>query len=573
MSEQLNNPSDPTAPKRIVIIGGYGVFGGRLAKALIAEKKFNVIVAGRDGDKARDFCINHGGRPAVLNASGRSIYGAIEELAPFAVIDAAGPFQVYERQKYGVARAAIECGAHYLDLSDDASFTKGITMLDEAARTAGVAVLSGVSSVPALSSAAVEELRDGLTDIHLIESAILPGNRAPRGVSVMRAILEQVGQDIPVQWDGAQKMVTGWSDRRTLTLTTKQGRPLKNRWASFIGAPDLALFPDHFNARTVLFRAGLELKFMHGGLSVLSRLVRIGLLPNLGFSTNALRVAAMGLIPFGSDRGGMITKVVGLTPEGSAEERRWTLIVKGGRGPEVPTIPVQIMIEKLINDGIAPGARPALGVFSLAEAEKALTRLNAQMSVERQILPMVFPAILGTEFYTAPPEIVDLHTAPVIRVWRGEARITRGDNFFARLAGAIAGFAPAGQNVPVTVEMRREEKKSVPSETWTRRFGGKTFRSYLRPGKRRGRTVLIERFGLLQFAIQLRLEDGRLKYPVVAGSCCSIPLPQWLLPISRTKEFVDDEGRACFDVVIDMPIGGRVASYKGWLKPAGDLAQ
>ena len=57
----------------------------------------------------------------------------------------------------------------------------------------GVTVLSGASSVLALSSAVVVALSKVMDEIDLIGSVILPGNRTPRGISVVHAILAQVG--------------------------------------------------------------------------------------------------------------------------------------------------------------------------------------------------------------------------------------------------------------------------------------------------------------------------------------------------------------------------------------------
>jgi len=150
---------------KVIVLGGYGVFGGRLARFLLADG-LRVIVAGRSMKNAQAFTDAHGG-----------------EVPGDVLVDAAGPFQGYA--DYAVSRLAVDCGCHALDLSDDAAFTTGISDLDAAAKAAGVAVLSGVSTVPALSSAAVEALRVGLDEITLIESAILPGNRAPRGRAVM----------------------------------------------------------------------------------------------------------------------------------------------------------------------------------------------------------------------------------------------------------------------------------------------------------------------------------------------------------------------------------------------------
>ncbi|MGL4320119.1 MAG: hypothetical protein ACRCS3_04585, partial [Paracoccaceae bacterium] len=261
---------------RVLVLGGYGVFGARLSAGLVADG-WDVIVAGRSGAAAQAHCAVHGGRPMVLDHGAAEFAASVGAIAPFAVVDAAGPFQAYGGGH--VVQAALDAGAHYLDLSDDAGFTAGIAGFDHAARARGLVVISGASTVPALSSAIAADLVAGLDDVHLIESTILPGNRAPRGLSVIRAILAQVGRPLALWREGVVE-VPAWGRAQRVSLILPD-RSLPPRPASVIGAPDLALFPAHFKARNVVFRAGLELGIMHHGLTALAWLVRGRVVRNL----------------------------------------------------------------------------------------------------------------------------------------------------------------------------------------------------------------------------------------------------------------------------------------------------
>jgi molybdopterin biosynthesis enzyme len=57
----------------------------------------------------------------------------------------------------------------------------GIGALHEAAVAARVVVVSGASSVPALSGAAADHLSSGLAEVDSIDIGISPGNRTERG--------------------------------------------------------------------------------------------------------------------------------------------------------------------------------------------------------------------------------------------------------------------------------------------------------------------------------------------------------------------------------------------------------
>jgi hypothetical protein len=74
--------------------------------------------------------------------------------------------------------AGVNRGAYYFDLCDNADFVRNQRIRR---REALVTPLSGMSSVPAVSSAAVTALCDG--NPLMIETAILPGNKAERGRS------------------------------------------------------------------------------------------------------------------------------------------------------------------------------------------------------------------------------------------------------------------------------------------------------------------------------------------------------------------------------------------------------
>ncbi len=192
---------------KVLILGGYGVFGGRLARLLLKDG-VEVIAAGRDLKKATAFTKAYGGTPLFVDLAKGLL--PIAAAAPDLVADAAGPFQSYGADPYRVARFCIAHKIHYLDFSDDAAFTAGIATLNQAAVEACRFVLSGVSSVPAISASAVSFLKEGLSEIQAIETALAPGNRAPRGRSVVGSILAQAANRSPLAgWNPGANIAVG----------------------------------------------------------------------------------------------------------------------------------------------------------------------------------------------------------------------------------------------------------------------------------------------------------------------------------------------------------------------------
>ncbi len=562
---------DKATRARVLIVGGYGVFGGRLSRRLARHSDIEIVIAGRSMASAQAHCAEHGGTPALIDTEG-DLAAAFRQWQPTVVVDAAGPYQLYGSKPYRVARAALAVDADYLDLADDAEFVAGIAALDGDAKRSGHVVLSGCSSVPAVSAAAVRALADGLVSIESIESTIMPGNRAPRGRSVVGAILAQVGQPIRVRRGGEAASVKGWAAVQRCWPNIVDVEPMRWRYVSPIGAPDLQLFPTHFGARTVRFRAGLELSVMHLGLAFVSWLVCSGILRSASSLTRPLLWMADQLKPFGSDRGAMTVDVIGRTVEGTGVRRRWTLLAGAGDGPEIPAAPAYLLALRLCRDSggkVPPGARACLNDLTLNDIDESLAPFAISTGVTTEPITTVFEAALAKDYVRLPEPVRDLHDVLDRRAFVGRSSVERGHGALSRFIGWCMAFPPAAADVPVRVDMQR----STTGETWQRRFGRARFRSHLSRRLEAPHGEIWERFGPLSFRINLEQNGNELHYPVDAVRLFGfLPLPRVLVPNSDTREYVNEEGNACFDVSISHPVAGFIVRYRGWLQSIEDDA-
>jgi hypothetical protein len=524
----------------VLILGGYGVFGERLARLLLRDGH-GVTIAGRDGGKARALATKLGCGFVQMDRT-----GDLHQLAGHnVVVDAAGPFHAYGEDPYRLARAAIAAGLHYADLADDAAFCAGISCLEPEAKAAGLCVLSGLSSVPALSSAAVRALT-GAERPRVIDIAILPGNRSPRGLSVMASILSQAGQPFPVWRAGRWQTATGWSDPRPYALPgglTRQG------WQ--IEVPDLALFPVHFRAETVQFRAGLELAVMRYGLAAFAALRRWVRIPINRPVLHAFKLAADLLSPFGSGRGGMsVTVITG------QERRQWRLLAEKGDGPFIPAIAIRALLRR---PALPAGAGPAVEAITLDEAEAAMADLHVKTDRSNAPAVPLFPRVLGPSFAALPAPVQATHLTLDMSVWQGRASVTRGKSPWSRLLCLLFGFPPEATDVPVEVIKTVTES----GETWHRRFGARRFRSRLTASEQ----GMTESFGPFTFVLGLRVEDEALHFPVRSGRIGPLPLPRFLLPAAIASEYAK-AGRFCFDVRLLAPLThSLLVHYRGFLEP------
>ena len=103
------------------------------------------------------------------------------------------PFQI---KRYEVAEACIAACVHYVDLADGRGFVTGIPALDASAKSAGVWVISGASTVPGLSSAVLEHYRSEFATIDSLRYGISPGQKAERGLATTQGILSYVGKPL-----------------------------------------------------------------------------------------------------------------------------------------------------------------------------------------------------------------------------------------------------------------------------------------------------------------------------------------------------------------------------------------
>jgi hypothetical protein len=526
---------------KVLVLGATGVFGMRLAR-LLARDGHQLTLAARTLPAVKAFADE-------LGATARQI-DRTSDLADLqghdVIIDAAGPFHAYGPNPYRLVKASLAAKAHYLDLADNAAFCAGITALDLDAQKAGKAAISGLSSVPAISSAAVRSLSGSERPLH-IDSAILPGNRSPRGLSVMASILSQAGRPFPHYAGGRWTTAIGWSDPQAYPLPgslTRQG------WR--IEVPDTRLFPAHFGAHTVDFRAGLELGLMRYGLAAFATLRRALPFPVTTPLVRAFRFAADLLAPFGTGTGGMSVSVT------TASHRHiWTLLAQDGDGPFVPAIAARALLRRA---SLPVGATPALEIVTLDELEAAMSDLAIRFERHSEPLDPIFPRILGPAFATLTDPIRATHLTAGSSRWQGRASVTRGTGAWSRLLATLFRFPPASEDTEVEVI-----KTATPKgETWTRSFGSRRFRSHLAATP----DGMTERFGPFTFRLGLSVKDGALHYPVAGGRFGPLPLPRWLLPGSEAREYVED-GRFHFDVRLLAPVTkGLMVHYRGHLTAA-----
>ncbi|MCC7248306.1 MAG: saccharopine dehydrogenase NADP-binding domain-containing protein [Lysobacter sp.] len=375
-----SSPAIASPRFRVLILGGYGLFGGRIVRALARDAGLHLIVAGRDRARAEAFVAsldapNASIETAALDTEAADFPTRLLALAPQVLIDTAGPFQARQARTqapddaagssvYRVARAALAAGAHAIDLADGRDYVRGIVALDVEAKAAGRWVVSGASSVPGLNAAVIEAHRERFAELDTVESTISPGNRTPRGWATTLAILSYSGKPYRMLRDGMWRTAHGWQSLRRLRVAG-----VGARWAVRCEVPDLDLLPVRYpSLRTVEFRAGLELWRMHFGLWLATWLVRAGLVRDLRRFGKPLFWLSERWQNVGSDAGFMHVRLGGRGDDGARQRLDWTLIARNGDGPQIPATAAVLLTRKLARGALpGAGATPCLDLFTLDE--------------------------------------------------------------------------------------------------------------------------------------------------------------------------------------------------------------
>jgi Saccharopine dehydrogenase NADP binding domain len=359
--------------RRVLVLGGYGAFGGHACKRL-ARAAIEVVVAGRSLARAQGFAASL----AEAGATTTPLFMDAAAVGPSelaharaaVVINASGP---YQRHDYRLARACIAAGAHYIDLADARAFVGGIAELDAVAKRAGVLVVSGASTLPALSCAVVDAYAPRLAALEKATIIVAPGNSFDPGLATTQSVFGALGRPYPALYRGSCVTRHGWQGLRRFSVPG-----LGRRWLGRCEVPDLDLLPRRYpGLGTVEVYAALEIAAFHLGLWGTSWLARAGLLRRPERLAGPLLRLKRALSGLGSDVGGLAVALEGKGADGTPRRIDWRLTARRGCGPYIPATPAVLIAKRLLAGRLAArGAMPCVGLMTLDDVLAELADLD-----------------------------------------------------------------------------------------------------------------------------------------------------------------------------------------------------
>ena len=303
---------------RVLIVGGYGVFGRLLSREILDRTTARVVVAGRRLEKAIRACdaLDAGDRAEPLELElGDPAALARAALGCAVVACTAGPFQGLPRS---LPAAALEAGAHWVDIGDGRDWILDLLKspaLEAKASDSGRLVIPGLSVTPALSGVLVRCCARLVPDLRRARITLFIGNRNAKGAAAIASFLTtSSGDPLPVDL------------------------PLGRRMAHRFDSADASILRDEMGIEAE-FRVAFE-------WDLIGRLLSAAPLRSRGLGSRGLaRTLSVLSLPFsrmGSDLGCLHAEAW----DASGRQARATLI---GRGQGLAIHPCVVAVESLLS--------------------------------------------------------------------------------------------------------------------------------------------------------------------------------------------------------------------------------
>jgi saccharopine dehydrogenase (NAD+, L-lysine forming) len=238
--------------REILIAGGYGLVGSRIAAELAVDYPGRVIVAGRDLARAQ----------ALAAALGQGVRGrALDVSAPASIaaaLDGVGlVMSCIDQPGRLLLHAAIERGLGYTDIAPrlvelgrGAAFEK----IDAAAQASGARLVLGSGLVPGISNLMARALAQRLGGADTIETSLLLSASDATGPASMDYFLQELVMPFDIHVHGLDRPARAFSEPRLVCFPA----PLGERTAYLFPFSDQVLYPRTMGAHTALTRLAIE---------------------------------------------------------------------------------------------------------------------------------------------------------------------------------------------------------------------------------------------------------------------------------------------------------------------------
>ena len=247
----------------ILITGGYGTVGRRVAADLAPDYPDRVIVAGRSAEKAARLAaeLGHGVRGSRVDVGDP---GSVE-----ATLDGVGVVvSCIDQPDPHLLRAAIGRGLAYTDIAPHLMTRRPTEAMRAEAAQTGARIVLGAGLAPGISSLLARLGADRVGAVEKVEVGVLLSVGDTYGLASRAYLLEELSLPYAVRIEGSELPTRPFAASARVNFPP----PLGGRRSYLFPFSDQVFFPETLGARTALSRLALEPPWLGALLSVLLRL-------------------------------------------------------------------------------------------------------------------------------------------------------------------------------------------------------------------------------------------------------------------------------------------------------------
>lgn len=227
---------------RIIVLGGAGNMGSAVVRSLAEGGGLEVVVADCRLDAARSVAQSIGGVSTVeVDVTRRESLEAAIGPSDI-VVNCIGPFY---RHAPAVCLAALQRGAHYVDICDDDDPTEAMLSYDPIARAKGLVALVGIGWTPGITNVCARRAADRLDEVERIDvvwvgSATDTTGQPGSGVGVIQHVFHAINRPVPMFLDRRWVRVDPLSEE---LLEVEVPEPFGRVKAYYCGHPEPVTLP------------------------------------------------------------------------------------------------------------------------------------------------------------------------------------------------------------------------------------------------------------------------------------------------------------------------------------------
>ena len=247
----------------ILITGGYGTVGRRVAADLAPDYPGRVVVAGRSAEKAAQLAVALG-----KGTRGRQIDVGDPDSVEASLSGVGVVMSCIDQPEPHLWRAAIARGLAYTDIAPHLMTRRPTEAMRAEAARSGARIVLGSGLAPGISSLLARLGADRVGAVEKVEVGVLLSVGDAYGPASRAYLLEELSLPYAVCIEGSELPTRPFAAAARVNFPF----PLGGRRSYLFPFSDQVFFPETLGARTALSRLALEPPWLGALLSVLLRL-------------------------------------------------------------------------------------------------------------------------------------------------------------------------------------------------------------------------------------------------------------------------------------------------------------